>query len=52
MKENDNRRLEREYQRLVEGLRDATIARETEMALVNRVLTSEILEGLHLIICI
>lgn len=48
MKENDNRRLEKEYQRLVEGLRDANIARETDMALVNPVLPSEILEGLYL----
>jgi hypothetical protein len=52
MKENDNRRLEKEYQRLVEGLRDANIARETDMALVNPVLPSEILEGFYLFICI
>ncbi|KAK4020853.1 hypothetical protein OUZ56_002797 [Daphnia magna] len=44
MKENDSKRLEKEYKRLVEGLRDATIARETDMALVNPVLPSEILE--------
>nr|SVE74026.1 EOG090X01B4 [Daphnia barbata] len=44
MKENDSKRLEKEYKRLVEGLRDASIARETDMALVNPVLPSEILE--------
>ena len=45
MKENDSKRLRREYDRLVERLRDANIARETDMQLVNPVLPSEILEG-------
>lgn len=50
MKENDNKRLRREYERLVEGLRDANLARETDMALVNPVLPSEILEGIKFLI--
>ncbi len=45
MKENDNNRLNHEYQRLVEGLRDAHVARETESALVNPVLPADILQG-------
>ena len=45
MNENDSKRLRREYDRLVEILRDANIARETDMQLVNPVLPSEILEG-------
>lgn len=45
MKESDSKRLRKEYERLVEGLRDANVARETDMALVNPVLPSEILEG-------
>ena len=45
MNENDSKRLRREYDRLVERLRDANIARETDMQLVNPVLPSEILEG-------
>nr|CAG4647676.1 EOG090X01B4 [Moina brachiata]SVE92856.1 EOG090X01B4 [Moina brachiata] len=44
MKERDGARLRREYERLIEGLRDASAARETDMALVNPVLPSEILE--------
>lgn len=49
MKERDGARLRREYERLIEGLRDASAARETDMALVNPVLPSEILEGTLLI---
>ena len=45
LKEHDSKRLGREYERLVEGLRDANIARETDTALVNPVLPSEILQG-------
>nr|CAG4649948.1 EOG090X01B4 [Sida crystallina] len=44
MKDNDSQRLKREYQRLVEGLRDASKARETDIALTNPVLPSEVLE--------
>ena len=45
MREREDTRLRREYERLVEGLRDANVARETDMALVNPVLPSEILQG-------
>ena len=45
MKENDSKRLNREYERLVEGLRDAYVSRETDAALVNPVLPADILEG-------
>ena len=48
MKESDSQRLNREYQRLVEGLRDASIARDADMTLRNPVLPSEILEGIHI----
>lgn len=44
MREREDTRLRREYERLVEGLRDANVARETDMALVNPVLPSEILQ--------
>nr|CAG4641470.1 EOG090X01B4 [Eurycercus lamellatus] len=44
MKDNDSKRLNREYERLVEGLRDAHAARETDAALVNPVLPADILE--------
>lgn len=43
MKEDDTRRLTEEYQRLVQGLKDATVARETDMVLANPVLPDEIL---------
>ena len=46
MKDNDSKRLRREYEKLVEGLRDTSLARETDMSLVNPVLPSEILEGI------
>lgn len=45
MREHDSKKLNREYERLVEGLRDASNARDTDVALVNPVLPSEILEG-------
>nr|CAG4643731.1 EOG090X01B4 [Lepidurus arcticus] len=44
IKESDTRRLQGEYQRLVEGLRDATTARDSDMVLANPVLPSEILQ--------
>ncbi|XP_067007170.2 general transcription and DNA repair factor IIH helicase subunit XPD [Anabrus simplex] len=43
MKEEDAQKLKDEYQRLVEGLRDASIARETDVVLANPVLPEEIL---------
>ncbi|VEN48606.1 unnamed protein product [Callosobruchus maculatus] len=44
MMEDDNRKIQNEYQRLVEGLRDASAARETDIILSNPVLPDEILQ--------
>ncbi|OXA59642.1 general transcription and DNA repair factor IIH helicase subunit XPD [Folsomia candida] len=44
IKEADTKKLREEYHRLVEGLRDASIARETDVVLANPVLPNEILE--------
>ncbi|PSN41187.1 TFIIH basal transcription factor complex helicase XPD subunit [Blattella germanica] len=44
MKEDDAKKLKEEYQRLVDGLRDASIARETDVVLSNPVLPDEILK--------
>jgi DNA excision repair protein ERCC-2 len=44
IKEHDKEKLEREYHRLVEGLREAQIARETDMVLANPILPKDILE--------
>nr|CAG4640640.1 EOG090X01B4 [Eulimnadia texana] len=44
MKESGAQKLKQEYQRLVEGLRDAGQARESDMVLANPVLPGEILE--------
>lgn len=45
MKEADSAKLREEYSRLVEGLRDAHSARETDVVLANPVLPDEILQG-------
>jgi DNA excision repair protein ERCC-2 len=45
MKEDDAKKLKEEYQRLVEGLRDASVARETDVVLANPVLPDEVLKG-------
>ena len=45
IKETDARRLAEEYRRLVEGLREASAARETDLYLANPVLPDEILQG-------
>lgn len=45
IKETDARRLAEEYRRLVEGLREAGAARETDLYLANPVLPDEILQG-------
>lgn len=45
MKEVDARKLREEYNRLVEGLRDASIARETDIVLANPVLPDQVLHG-------
>lgn len=44
LKDQDAKRLQEEYQRLVEGLRDANIARETDIILSNPVLPDEVLQ--------
>ncbi|GAB6021689.1 General transcription and DNA repair factor IIH helicase subunit XPD [Chamberlinius hualienensis] len=44
MKESDAQRLRGEYQRLVEGLREAQLARETDIILSNPVLPDEVLQ--------
>ncbi|XP_018324460.1 general transcription and DNA repair factor IIH helicase subunit XPD isoform X1 [Agrilus planipennis] len=43
MREDDVKRLQEEYQRLVDGLRDASVARETDVILANPILPDEIL---------
>lgn len=48
MREDDHKKLQDEYQRLVEGLRDASVARETDVILSNPVLPDAILTGKHL----
>lgn len=45
IKESDAQRLAEEYRRLVEGLREASAARETDLYLANPVLPDEILQG-------
>ncbi|XP_042661525.1 general transcription and DNA repair factor IIH helicase subunit XPD isoform X2 [Tyto alba] len=44
IKDTDARRLTEEYRRLVEGLREAGVARETDLYLANPVLPDEILQ--------
>jgi len=44
LKTEDQQKLKQEYHRLVEGLRDASIARETDVVLANPVLPNEILQ--------
>lgn len=44
MREDDSKRLTDEYQRLVQGLKDASIARDTDLMLANPVLPDEILK--------
>lgn len=44
MKEKDSKKLKEEYHRLVEGLKDANVARETDIVLANPVLPDEILQ--------
>jgi hypothetical protein len=52
MKEDDAKKLKEEYQRLVEGLRDASVARETDIVLSNPVLPDEVLKGTGLTVCV
>ncbi|GLH11507.1 Regulator of telomere elongation helicase 1 homolog [Gryllus bimaculatus] len=44
MKEDDVQKLKEEYHRMVEGLRDANEARETDVILANPVLPTEVLQ--------
>lgn len=44
VKEDDQNRLTEEYQRLVQGLREANVARETDMVLANPVLPDDVLK--------
>ncbi|XP_044527025.1 general transcription and DNA repair factor IIH helicase subunit XPD [Gracilinanus agilis] len=44
IKETDEKRLREEYRRLVEGLREASVARETDAHLANPVLPDEVLQ--------
>ena len=44
LKESDATKLRQEYERLVEGLRDANVQRETDVILANPVLPDEILQ--------
>nr|XP_033810978.1 general transcription and DNA repair factor IIH helicase subunit XPD [Geotrypetes seraphini] len=44
IKETDSHRLKEEYRQLVEGLREANVARETDVYLANPVLPDEILQ--------
>lgn len=44
MRQHDEQRLNAEYKRLVEGLKEAQTIRETEMALANPVLPRDVLE--------
>lgn len=45
MREDDNKKLQEEYQKLVEGLREASNARDTDVILSNPILPDEILNG-------
>ncbi|XP_012277537.1 TFIIH basal transcription factor complex helicase XPD subunit isoform X2 [Orussus abietinus] len=44
MRDDDVNKLKEEYNRLVEGLRDAQVARETDVILSNPILPDEVLE--------
>ena len=46
LKETDAARLQNEYQRMVDGLRDAQMKRENNQLLANPVLPDQILEGI------
>lgn len=45
IKETDAAKLKQEYRRLVEGLKEANVARETDIYLANPVLPDEVLQG-------
>lgn len=45
IKDTDARKLQNEYQRLVEGLREANVARASDIVLSNPILPDEVLQG-------
>lgn len=45
MRDADINKLNEEYQRMVQGLRDARLRAETDMVLANPVLPKDILKG-------
>lgn len=45
IREEDAARLTAEYEQMVEGLREAAVARETDMVLGNPILPDEVLNG-------
>lgn len=45
IKDTDAARLQKEYSQLVQGLREAQMARESDVVLANPVLPDEILQG-------
>ena len=46
LKETDAARLQNEYQRLVDGLRDAQMKRENNQLMANPVLPDQVLQGM------
>lgn len=45
MREDDVNKLKEEYERLVAGLKDAQVQRETDIILSNPILPDEVLQG-------
>lgn len=45
MRKNNEEKLRQEYHRLVEGLKDASIARDSDVILANPVLPDDVLKG-------
>lgn len=52
MRDEDANRLNDEYQRMVQGLKDAHVQRETDMVMANPVLPADVLKGLFQILYI
>lgn len=45
IRDEDTNRLNEEYQRMVQGLKDASVQRDTDMVLANPILPSDVLKG-------
>lgn len=45
IRDEDTNRLNEEYQRMVQGLKDASVQRDTDMILANPILPNDILKG-------